>query len=142
MPCMLTCLACPRIRHCHSFLFGVSMLHRYYDIMFGQLSSLIKKNEQITNLNVFRCLLASAPNVHTLSTYRILLCLGYTSINGSHRENWLDYGEKFYEGDFYRNVKKLTLFTKTHNEDTPDMSDIVMEEEAVSDDVTHEVAQP
>ncbi|CAL5423730.1 unnamed protein product [Camellia sinensis] len=51
----------------------------------------------------FGCLLASAPNVHTIASFRILLCLGYSSINGSHHEVWPDSGEKFYEGDFRPN---------------------------------------
>ncbi|CAL5422423.1 unnamed protein product [Camellia sinensis] len=52
---------------------------------------------------LFGCLLASAPNVHTIASFRILLCLGYSSINGSHHEVWPDSGEKFYEGDFRPN---------------------------------------
>ena len=42
----------------------------------------------------FGCLLGSAPNVYTLASYRILLCLGYSSINGSYLEVCPDYGEK------------------------------------------------
>ncbi|CAL5419966.1 unnamed protein product [Camellia sinensis] len=61
------------------------------------------EDEAMKQTMEFGCLLASAPNVHSIALYRILLCLGYSSINGSHHEVWPDSGEKFYEGDFRPN---------------------------------------